>query len=246
MDKLTKRLRSSLLENPAVQIKKEAIWHLPVTKYDVEFKRVKRSKMDILMKMMLIAFEEADIRRAANLSEMLLVEELFIADLIEKMQRTGLIRLEKGIYKLTTKGHEQLKTGIIEEELEEEWTELLYSPDQDEFWPEMTLPKAEKDDESPLYRYSKQQDQIERDRFLQVLSERENGLDENGFQTVVSEVMSIDQRIVEHVPCIEFQLYNKEQDIFFARVWNTWLERWDDQLEKQIEEQEMVEWQEKV
>ncbi len=240
-----KRLRATLLENPAVEIKESAMWHLPVVTFDVEFKRVKRSKMDILMKMMLLAFEEADIRRAANLSEMLLVEELFIADLIGKMQRTGLIQPEKGIYKLTTKGHEQLKTGIIEEEIEEEWTELLYNADHDEFWPEMTESMPETDEELTLYRYANDRDLINADRILQVLSERENGLEENGFQTVVADILSFDQRMVEHAPCLEFKMYNKEQDMFYARVWNTWLERWDDTLEKQIEEEERVQWREK-
>ncbi|WP_332694475.1 hypothetical protein [Halalkalibacter lacteus] len=245
MDKLTQRLRASLLENPAVQIKESAQWYLPVETFDVAFKRVKRSKMDILMKMMLLAFEQTSIRRAANLSEMLLVEELFIADLIEKMQRTGLIRLEKEIYKLTTKGHQQLQTGIIDEEMEEEWTELFYSPGHDKFWPAMTVPLPESDEELTLYRYANDQDLINSDRILQVLSAREDGLDENGFQTVVANVLSFDKRVVEQVPCLEFRMYNKEQDIFYARVWNTWLERWDETLENQIEEQEQVKWREK-
>ncbi len=245
MDKWTKGLRASLLENPAVEIKESSIWLLPVVTVDVEFKPVKRSKMDILMKMMLIAFEEADIRRAANLSEMLLVEELFIADLIEKMQRTGLINPEKGIYKLTKKGQEQLKTGIIEEEMEEEWTELLYSPDHDEFWPVRTASVPEVNEAWTLYRYAKDHDLPNSDRLLQVISDRENGLDENGFQLVVSEVLTFEQRMVEEVPCIEFRLYNKDQDMFYARIWNTWLERWDEKLEKQIEEQERLEWREK-
>ncbi|MFC0470147.1 hypothetical protein ACFFHM_06315 [Halalkalibacter kiskunsagensis] len=245
MDNFTKRIRASLLENQAVQIKESAIWYLPVETFDVAFKRVKRSKMDILMKMILLAVEQTNIRRAANLAEMLLVEELFIADLIEKMQRTGLIWLEKSIYKLTTKGHEQLKTGIIEEEMEEEWTELFYSPGHDEFWPSMPVPLPGTDDKWTLYRYAETQDLINRDRILQVLTEKENGLDEDGFQTVVADVNSFEQQTVEHVPCLEFQLYNKEQDIFYARVWNTWLERWDDMLEKQIEEQERIEWRRK-
>jgi hypothetical protein len=40
-------------------------------------------------------------------------------------------------------------------------------------------------------------------------------------------------------------MYHKEQDIFYARVWNTWLRRWDDTLEKQIDEKERLEWREK-
>jgi hypothetical protein len=245
MNKLNKQLRSILLENPAIQIKKSVIWHLPVTTYDVSFKRVKRSKMDILMKMMLLTFEQAEIRRAANLSELLLVEELFIADLLKKMQRMGLIRLEKGSYKLTSKGHEQLKTGIIVEEMEEESTVLSYSPVHEEFWPEMNEPLPETNEELPLFRYATNQDLINADRILQVLAERENGQEENDFQTVVADVNSFDQLKVEHIPCLEFQMYNKEQDIFYARVWNTWLLRWDDRLEKQIEEKEQLEWRRK-
>jgi predicted transcriptional regulator len=245
MDKLTKRLCATLLENPDVQIKESAMWHVPVVMFDVAFKRVKRSKMDILMKMLLLSFEQANIRRAANLSELLLVEELFIADLIEKMQRTGLIHLEKEGYKLTTKGHEQLKTGIIDEEMEEEKTVLFYSPCHDKFWPAMTVPVPGSDEELTLYRYTNNQDLINADRIFQVLSERETGLEENGFQTEVAGVNSFDQRMVQHVPCLEFRMYNKDQDIFYARVWNTWLEQWDDTLEKQIEEQERVKWREK-
>jgi hypothetical protein len=245
MDKLTARLRASLLENSAVEIKESAMWYVPVETVDVIFKRVKRSKMDILMKMILLAVEQTDIRRAANLSEMLLVEELFIADLLEKMQRTGLIYLERSIFKLTTKGQEQLQTGIVEDEMEEEGTELFYSSVHDEFIPESTSSLPEVNEGWKLYRYAEIQDFNDNDRIFHVLSEQENGLDENGFQTVVSELISFEQQTVEHVPCLEFQLYNKEQDIYYARVWNTWLARWDDKLEKQIEEHERVEWRRK-
>lgn len=245
MNKLKEHLRLILLENPAIEIKKSVMWHLPVITYDVAFKRVKRSKMDILMKMMLLTFEQAEIRRAANLSELLLVEELFIADLLKKMQRMGLIRLEKESYKLTSNGNEQLKTGIIVEEMEEESTMLSYSPVHDEFWSEMAEALPETNEQLPLYRYPNNQDLINADRILQVLIDRENVLGENGFQTIVSDVNSFAQEKVEHIPCLEFQIYNKEQDTFYARVWNTWLGRWDDKLEKQIEEKERLEWREK-
>ena len=237
MNKLKKQLRLTLLENPAIQIKKSVMWHLSVKTYDVAFKRVKRSKMDILMKMMLLTFEQAEIRRAANLSELLLVEELFIADLLKKMQIMGLVRLEKGSYKLTSKGHEQLKTGILVEEMEEESTVLSYSLVHDEFWPEKIEPLPETNEELTLFRYATNQNLINEDRILQVLTERENRPEENGFQTVVSDVNSFNQQRIEQIPCLEFQLYNKEQDIFYVRVWNTWHKRWDDTLEKQIEEE---------
>ena len=242
MDKLTKKLRAGLLENPAVQIKDSAIWQIPIVTYDAAFKRVKRLKMDILMKMLLLAFRQTDIRRAANLSEMLLVEELFIADLIEKMQRMGLIRMEKEGYKLTVKGQEQLKEGIVEEEMEEEETELFYSPAHNSFWPEHHTSQSE--EELPLYRYASERS-ADADHMLQTIAERENGIGEDGFQTVVAQVTRFNERMTAHIPCLEFHLYNKEQDLFYARVWNTALERWDETLEKQIEKQERVEWREK-
>ncbi|OCA85940.1 hypothetical protein A8F94_13915 [Bacillus sp. FJAT-27225] len=244
MDKLKKKLRVELLKNSAVQIKKALVWYIPVITYSVAFSRVKRSKMDILMKMILLTLEQTQIRRAANLSELLLVEELFIEDLLKKMQRMGLITLEKGTYILTPKGHGQLKTGIMEEEQEEETALLSYSPFHDEVWPEMKDPLSETDEELPLYRYADHQSQIDDEKILPVLSEMENGEEEDGFQTVVTAVNRFDQQKAEHIPCLEFQIYNKEQDTFYARVWNTWLGRWDETLEKQIEEKERLEWRE--
>ncbi|WLR54799.1 hypothetical protein LC048_20740 [Mesobacillus subterraneus] len=244
MDKLKQQLHANLLKNPAVQIKKSVIWKFPVTIYTVSFNRVKRSKMDILMKMMLLTFEKTQIRRAANLSQLLLVEELFIEDLLKKMQRTGLITLEKGSYKLTSRGHDQLNTGIMEEELAEESAVLSYSPIHDEFWSEMTEPLPETDGELPLYRYGNHPNNLEKDRILEVLAERGNGEEEDGFQTVVAAVNSFDQQKMEYIPCLEFQLYNKEQDKFYARVWNTLLQRWDETFEKQIEEKERLIWRE--
>jgi hypothetical protein len=177
MDKLKKHLRSILLENPAIQIKKSMMWHLPVKTYNVEFKRVMRSKMDILMKMMLLTFEQAEIRRAAKLSELLLVEELFIADLLKKMQGMGLIRVEKESYRLTSKGHKQLKTGVIVEEMEEESTVLSYSPVHDEFWPGVIEHLPETNEEMLFFRYVNNQDHINTDRILQVLIGRETELE---------------------------------------------------------------------
>ncbi|OES44953.1 hypothetical protein [Domibacillus iocasae] len=238
MDKLEKRLRAGLLENAAVEIRHAAVWQLPVIGYDATFKRVKRLKMDILMKMLLLTFQQADIRRAASLSEMLLVEELFVADLIQKMQRTGLIRLEKEGYRLTAKGYEHLKRGIFEEEMKEEETELFYSPAHDAFWTEKVR-GTEK--ERPLYRYARDRS-ADADQMLRALAEREEGVLRDGFQTVVAEITNFNEQLTEHVLCLEFQLYNKEQDLFYARVWNTALNRWDETLEQQIEEQERLEW----
>ena len=239
IDKIIEKLRAELLQNPAVEIKDSAVWYLPVVTYLVTFKRVKRLKMDILMKMMMLAFKQTDIRRAANLSEMLLVEELFISDLIEKMQRSGYIRMEREGYKLTERGHTQLSEGIVEEEMDEEETSLTYSPVHDECWSFV----KETEESEPLYRYAAEE-AITAERILQVLAEKDTGQTEEDFQTPVSEVTGFEEQLTTYVPCLEFQLYNKEQDIFYARVWNTHLEHWDEVLEKQIEENERLEWRE--
>lgn len=229
-----KRLKQ-LLENPAVELKHSAEWVLPVHRYAVSFKRVKRAQMDILMKMMLLTFQETEIRRAANLAEMLLVEELFIADLMEKMQRMGLIRMEMGSARLTPKGQTQLNEGIFEEDLEEEQTELIYSPAHDRFWPEAG--EAEGD----TYRYAEDRAPNE-ETMLQVLAEREEGRLEDGLQTVVSDIIAAEKKDTAHVLCHEYQLYNQEQDVYYCRVWNTALREWDRVLESEIEEREQLDW----
>lgn len=240
MKKIIEKLRANLLQNPAVEIKESAVWELPVISYAVTFKRVKRLKMDILMKMLLLAFNQTDIRRAANLAEMLLVEELFIEDLIQKLLRSGSIRMEREGYKLTERGQAQLTEGIVEEEMEEEETTFTYSPVHDEFWP------AAKEQEAgePAYRYPAARE-MTAEHLLQALAEEDMERADEEFQTPVSEVTGFEEQFTSHVPCLEFRLYNKEQDIFYARVWNTHLEHWDEVLEKQIEEQERLEWREK-
>lgn len=245
MKGLTQQLRTSLLKNSAIQIKHTTLWTLPISTYDVTFKRVKRSKMDILMKMMLLIFDQIEIRRAANLTELLLVEELFIADLLKKMERMGLIRLEKEVYKLTSKGHNQLETGIIVEEMEEESTFLSYSPVHDEIMDEISKDFQETEEAVPSFRYANNQNTLHADQILKVLANQENEEENNEFQTVVDEVISFNQQKIELIPCIEFQVYNQEQDLYYARVWNTWHERWDNVLEKCIEEYERLAWREK-
>ncbi len=197
------------------------------------------------MKMMLLTFEQTEIRRAANLSELLLVEELFIEDLLVKMQRMGLIRLEQQIYKLTSKGKEQLNTGTLEEEMEEEVTMISYSPFHDACWPDTFESLPESKGEMPLFRYATDENLLDEVRLLTVLAERNDGVEEDGFQTKVAEVTRYDVEESEPVPFLEFQMYNKEQDIFYVRVWNTWLGRWDEKLEKYIEEKERLAWREK-
>ncbi|MGI2329087.1 hypothetical protein [Planococcus sp. YIM B11945] len=243
MDKLIKDLRANLLSNLDVSIRHEAHWQLPVQEYDVTFGRVKRFKMDILMKMLLLAFQETDIRRAANLADMLFVEELFVRDLIEKMERTGLIYLEKKGYKLTAKGYDYLEKGIFEEDMDAEQTLISYSAAHDEYLLAKADEQPDIEESVPLYRYGVE-GEADWDRMAELLAKEELGSAEDNFQVLVTDVVDCEEIETRYVRCIEFQLYDQKQDIFFARVWNTLFQKWDETLEKQIEEHEVVAWRE--
>lgn len=95
MQSLQKRLEKEIYQNSKVKIMESLNWCVPVHTIEVEYKRVKRTKMDVLMKMMLISFQKANINTSAQLSELLMVEQLFIDDLIEVMRKSGLIEKEK-------------------------------------------------------------------------------------------------------------------------------------------------------
>lgn len=241
MEKLKSELRSGLLANPDVSIIKEGVWQLPVVLYDVSFDRVKRLKMDILMKMLLLSFQEADIRRAAALADMLFVEELFIRDSIEKMQRTGLIGLEKKGYKLTAKGVDYLEKGIFDEEMEGDGTSVSFSAVHDEYRLAGDVPDIEEDDGLQPYRYAVK-GSLNKDRMYQLLSKEMVYPQEDGFQIVVTGIAGCIEQETRFSPCIEFQLYDAKQDILYARVWNTLVGSWDEKLAKGIEEREVVTW----
>lgn len=240
MEKLLEKLRSTAAGNPDVTIIKEQIWNLPVMSYEVGYGRVKRLKMDILMKMLLFAFQERDIRRAATLAEMLFVEELFISDSIDKMERGRLIQLDKKGYGLTAKGHDYLEQGIFEEEMEAGKTQVSYSAVHDEYsLGEDGLPETE--DSLSSFRYALK-GAVKKDRMQVLLADALSDTDEQGFQIIVTDIVSCIEETVDHIPCVEFQLYDQKQDIFFARVWNTASESWDEKLEKVIEAREIVGW----
>ena len=96
MNELKGRLTKELQQDFNVKIMDSLSWSLPVHSIEIAYQTVMRTKMDILMKMMLIAFEKADIATAEELSDILLVEQLFINDLIDKMTRTGVIEKREG------------------------------------------------------------------------------------------------------------------------------------------------------
>lgn len=246
MDELKKRLTRELTQNLQVKLHHSEIWNLPIHPIKVEFETVRQTKMDVLMRMLLTAFREADFHDVGELSDVLLVELVFIENLVQKMLYAGLIEKEASVFKLTKKGNDQLNTGIFVDQFEEANEILLYCPCHGK------LLEGSLDEENHPYKdyrfyndFSNWEiDSIEHHAIragLQMLMPKS---ETTNVQTVISEVHSIAPLTPDVVPCIEFQLYHQEEDIYYARVWNTLLNEWDETLEAQINERDRQNWRE--
>lgn len=239
------RLTKELQQDFNVKILDRLSWSLPVHSLEIAFETVTKTKMDILMKMMLIAFQKAEIKTAKELSEVLLVEQLFIEDLMNKMTNARLIEKFQGSIILTPIGIKQLESGIFEHEPKSESTVALYSPCQ------QTFLKGDLEnigyEQQEIYRYQDEYNDweitsLERNDILDML--KKNGIEkeEGNVQLIVSKIISATDRKTSNVPCIEFRLYNREEEIMYARVWNTLTEQWDGILETQLNERERKQW----
>jgi predicted transcriptional regulator len=247
LNELKGRLTKELQQDFNVKIIGSLSWSLPVHSLEIEYKTVKRSKMDILMKMMLIAFGKAEIATAVELSEILLVEQLFINDLIEKMSKTGVIEKREGLFSLTEVGVQQLKSGIFVHEQENGSAQTLYSPFHQSF---MNCEiKRISYEEKEVYRYKDEFDNWDveslDDSFLiDGLKAMNVESGEGNIQIVVSEIVAASDIETYLIPFIEFHLYNEAEDVIYARVWNTLTEHWDKTLETQLNEKERKKWRE--
>lgn len=245
MDTLKKRLTKELQQNTDVRIIKSLDWHLPIYEVEIAYRTVKRTTMDILMKMMLIAFEKTSIGTAEELSEILLVEQLFIQDMIDKMTQAEMIEKTGDFFALTDIGIQQLKAGIFVHKSKSNRKTALYSPNHQAFQlGELQKLTTEKKD---IYRYAKKFDDwaiatLEDSDLLQALKMLGAQSEEENLQIVVSEIISAVELQSELVACIEFQLHNVKEDVVYVRVWNTLLERWDETLEGQVNEKEQEQW----
>ena len=230
-----------------VKIMDSLSWSLPAHSIEISYQTVKRTKMDILMKMMLISFQKAEIASAEELSDILLVEQLFINELVNKMSRTGLVEKRGGSFALTEAGEQQLENGVYEHEPESGTKKALYSPHHEAFLSEeLTKDNYE---EKEIYRYQAEFDDwtvtlIEDASVLNTLKTMAIESGEGNVQVVVSEIISVSDLNINLVPCLEFLLYNEAEDLFYARVWNTLSEHWDETLETQLNDKERKEWRE--
>ncbi|MEA0553866.1 hypothetical protein U1P98_02685 [Lysinibacillus irui] len=247
MSKLQQRLMRELQQNRNIKIVKTAEWCIPIRTVEVMYEPVRRSTMDVLMTMLLISIQEADFESTLELSELLLVDPLFIEDLVSLMVRVNLMKKEDNYYSLTEKGQLQLEQGIFEEELEIEKTTLYFSPCHQSFLTIDADNREEYDDLPELYRYidkkAEQQEQFEESLVIAALQE-ENEEEVGNSQKVITKIVQTEAQQINDSPCLEFVLYDKEQDILFVRVWNTFLNRWDHYLEQQLTDKEQLTWRE--
>lgn len=236
-----------LQQNRNIKIVKTAEWCIPIRTVEVTYEPVRRSTMDVLMTMLLISIQEADFESTLELSELLLVDPLFIEDLVSLMVRVNLMKKEDNFYRLTEKGQLQLEQGIFEEELEIEKTTLYFSPCHQSFLTIDVDNRDEYDDLPELYRYidkkAEQQEQFEESLVIAALQE-ENEEEVGNSQKVITKIVQTEAQQINDSPCLEFVLYDKEQDILFVRVWNTFLNRWDHYLEQQLTDKEQLTWRE--
>lgn len=245
MKELKSRLTKELQQGFNVQIMDTLSWSLPVHTIEVAYETVTKTKMDILMKMMLIAFQKAEIETAEELGEILLVEQLFIEDLINKMMNAQMIEKINGVFVVTAAGTEQLGTGIFEHEPASGTAETLYSPCHQSFLSgELDNIRYE---EQEKYRYQVEFDDwevtsLKKAALFSILKKSGIEREEGNVQLIVSKIISATDRKTTTVPCIEFRLYNREEDLMYARVWNTLTDQWDETLESQLNEKERKKW----
>lgn len=248
MIELEKRLKKELQQNIQANIVSSTAWTIPLHTIEVEYKPIKRVKMDVLMKMMLITCQKARLTSVKQISELLLVEQLFIEDLINIMKRTRLIEIKDHVFTLTEKGINQLEEGIFEEELDAQSQNLIYSPSHHTFLQGEIKPALDGEEALKLYRYApEKKTRLKWDDavLIDVLQASRMEIVDSDLQTVVSEIVSNSELYVDDVPCFEFTLYNKSEDLLYARVWNTFLDQWDETLENELNEKERVVWREK-
>jgi len=245
--KLQQRLMRELQQNRNIKIVKTAEWCIPIRTVDVTFEPVRRSTMDVLMTMLLLSIQEADFGNVEELSELLLVDPLFIEDLTSLMIRVGLMKSEEGFFKLTEKGQQQLAQGIFEEELEVEASTLYFSPCHQSFLTS-DVNNDEYDELPELYRYvdkeAEQQEQFDESLIIAALQEVDKEDTTGNSQRMIARVVEVEAQQINDSPCLEFILYDNEQDILFVRVWNMLLNQWDHRLEQQLTDKEQLMWRE--
>lgn len=239
MQKLQNKLKNDLLKQSGLEMKKSAIWELPINRVELSFTTVKRSKMDVLMKMIMISLQKMHISSSDHVASFLNVDPLFVEGIIAKLQSTSMIRKNEGHYFLTDTGTERLQSGVYESPPEANKKRFLYSPcHQELIGLERDFESAEK---KKTYRFLDQTllpaTSLEEETLIEALRTTEDESPEETKESMQVFINHVDPpKVLEakYIQCIEFHLLDKQEHRSFTRVWNTLLDQWDVRLEEQI------------
>ncbi|WP_342558937.1 nucleoside-diphosphate sugar epimerase [Metasolibacillus sp. FSL K6-0083] len=235
LQQLERQIKQQLPLPSSVEIVSTKHFSIPIHTLLTKYTPIRRIPMDILMKMMLRAFQTGRFQDAETVADVLLVESLFIEDLLQKMKKTGLLTMEEAI-QLTEKGEAQLAAGIFEEQLEEMEQELFYSPLHASF----LQGELEEFDEFPdELQYIEQLSVMWNEQ--QIVDALQNGAtNDHAEPTFITSINSVDELQIHDVPCLQFVLHNTSKDSFDIRVFNTLTNAWDAHLEQVIKEREQA------
>ena len=213
---------------------------------------VQKIPMDILMKMMLIAFQKAPIKATGVLANILLVEPLFIEDLTMKMLQANLIEIsDDETYKLTKKGFTQLEARVFEEQLELVTEEAYYSTihetiingDMDSIFEMDDIPE-------PLSYVEEQLGNLNEKNVVEVLQQMTlENMEQHedakaSSQLFINNIESYDIGSIQDIPMTIFILKENRTDRLFARVFNHFTNDWDPVLEEFVTANERASWNE--
>ncbi|WP_432355449.1 hypothetical protein [Sporosarcina sp. A2] len=247
MHELKQRLRNELQQSIDNSILSEQAWALTTYKLAVSFETITKTKMDVLMKMMLISMQELPIEHPDELAQVLGVELLFIEDLLSMMKGAGLVTYHHG-WVVTKEGIEQLSAGMLLHETESDEVILQYSAVHKHFMDIVNI--VEEDQDLDVFRYEVEtanwrveelsDEEVKKQLAPQV--EIENTLEK---QRIVASVTKLKQLDAIQIPCLEFHVHHKSQDSIYARIWNTQTQQWDETLEQLVMSKERNSWRQR-
>ena len=227
---LQKQLAAQLTQMDGAKIVHETSFCIPVHAFKVTYHPVLKKPMDILMKMMLISFQTGVFRDGETLADVLLVEPLFINDLLNKMIKTSLVE-KADTLQLTAKGEKQLTEGVYEEELDAVSDILQYSPLHESFL---------KGDMEDVLEFDEFPEELSYAAGIEVGQEEDDEL-----KTYVTSIIASEEIQINDVPCLAFILHDTKTDTLFARIFNTLTNEWDPVLEDVLHKNERPTWKEK-
>ncbi|ARF16926.1 hypothetical protein [Sporosarcina ureae] len=240
MDSLRKRLQQELQQQPDIEIQQSDSWGLPVELINIQYTTIKRTTMDILMKMILLTIQKIEVSESKMIAEFLAVEPLFVENIFLKMQKAQMIELRAGSFMLTKTGVSQLQSGIYEHPPKKREMKFYYSGCHDAILcqqPENVFTTKVK-----AFRIAKNQtkkvETIDDEKMRTALLSARAEITEGAFQEVINTMEPPQGIETQLIPCVEFYIWNRTENNYFTRVWNTLTEEWDELLEKLIDEQD--------